>query len=135
VVVGTAHRFASGGRFASAPGAFGCPKSRQFWADRLGSQGLHEITDSNLSPPAYRNYTTMRTGSASPVPFSPEPSTADAHGLILRFVDAYPVEKELSQRPRKLRKAQGSRTAVVKAKASAISSDSGADDSVITLRL
>jgi hypothetical protein len=77
----------------------------------------------------------MRTGSASPVPFSPEPSTANAQGLILRFVDAYPVAKEVSQKPRKLRNAQGRKTAVGKSKSSSNPSDSGADDRVITLRL
>jgi hypothetical protein len=77
----------------------------------------------------------MRTGSASPVPFSPEPSTANAQGLILRFVDAYPVETDAAKKPRKLRKASGGKSSVTKSKASSSPSGSGADDRVITLRL
>lgn len=75
----------------------------------------------------------MRTGSASPVPLSPEPSTANAQGLILRFVDAYPAEAE--KKTRKLRKAQAGKARATKSRTSPGASEPGADDWVITLRL
>lgn len=77
----------------------------------------------------------MRTGSASPVPLSPEPSTANAQGLILRFVDAYPAEAGAEKKTRKLRKAPARKTRGTKSKTSSSFSASGADDAVITLRL